>query len=82
MPPCYHQLVFRSIYQTFEMCTEVGRLEAWDLMAITMSQAMTGADELFLVTDNVSANHSYDGESQQGKNAVDAAKEVTSEQLK
>jgi hypothetical protein len=50
-------------------------------MAITMSQAFTGADELFLVTDIKSADQSYDGELQQGKNAVDAAKEVISEQI-
>lgn len=40
------------------------------------TQAFTGADELFLVTDFFAAGASYDGEFQQGKNAVDAAKEV------
>lgn len=38
-------------------------------------QAFTGADELFLVTDFF-AEMSYEGEYQQGKNAIDAAKAV------
>lgn len=41
-----------------------------------MSQAFTGADELFLVTDFYGAGFSYETELKQGKNAVDAAKEV------
>ena len=38
-------------------------------------QAFAGADYLFLVTDFATSN-TYEGEVQQGQNAVDAAKEV------
>ena len=45
-------------------------------METFLSQAFTGADELFLVTDFMGAGFSYDAELKQGKNAIDAAKEV------
>lgn len=41
-----------------------------------LAQAFAGADALFLVTDFFGAGASFEGEFQQGKTAVDAAKEV------
>lgn len=47
----------------------------------SLVKAMSGVHKVFLVTDNKSVGHDCDGETQLGKNAVDAAVEAGIQQL-